>query len=126
MLNYIARILPEVRERFALPCELDAVRIRVWQGERIDFTHRTGCYPQFMWVGAAAVALQDAEVCRKTLRRIEVLDRLSVFDEDIALQMRVEGLLTRASIGPPPQPRPPRAELARVAAESMVRIDANR
>jgi hypothetical protein len=126
MLNYIARILPEVRERFALSCELDAVRIRAWQGERIDFTHRTGCYPQFMWVGAAAVALQDAEVCRKTLRRIGVLDRLSVFDEDIALQMRVEELLTRASIGPPPQPRLPRAELARVAAESMVRIDANR
>ena len=126
MLNYIARILPEVRERFALSCELDAVRIRVWQGERIDFTHRTGCYPQLMWVGAAAVALQDAEVCRKTLRRIGVLDRLSVFDEDIALQMRVEELLTRASIGPPPQPRLPRAELARVAAESMVRIDANR
>jgi glycine/D-amino acid oxidase-like deaminating enzyme len=126
MLNYIARILPEVRERFALCCELDAVRIRAWQGERIDFTHRTGCYPQFMWVGAAAVALQDAEVCRKTLRRIGVLDRLSVFDEDIALQMRVEELLTRASIGPPPQPRPSRAELARVAAESMVRIDANR
>jgi len=71
MLNYIARILPEVRERFALPCELDAVRIRVWQGERIDFTHRTGCYPQLMWVGAAAVALQDAEVCRKTLRALE-------------------------------------------------------
>jgi hypothetical protein len=126
MLNYIARILPEVSERFALSCELDVVRIRAWQGERIDFTHRTGCYPQFMWVGAAAVALQDAEVCRKTLRRIGVLDRLSVFDEDIALQMRVEELLTRALIGPPRPSGPSRAELARVAAESMVQIDVNR
>ena len=124
MLNYIARILPEVRERFALPCELDAVRIRAWQGDRIDFMHRAGCYPQFMWVGAAAVALQDGEVCRKTLRRIGMLDRLSVFDKDIALQQRVEELLTRASMSPPPPLGPSRAELTRVAAESMVRTNA--
>jgi 2-polyprenyl-6-methoxyphenol hydroxylase-like FAD-dependent oxidoreductase len=126
MLSYIGRILPEVRERFALSCELDAVRIRAWQGDRIDFMHRVGCYPQFMWVGAAAVALQDGEVCRKTLRRMGMLDRLSVFDEDIALQQRVEGLLRRASMSPPPPLGPSRAELGRAAAESMVRTNANK
>ena len=121
MLNYIARILPEVRERFALSCELDAVRIRAWQGERIDFTHRTGCYPQFMWIGAAAVALLNGEVCRKTLRRIGVLDRLSVFDEDIALQERVEELL---AAGLPRTSAPPRTKLVRVAREAMARANA--
>lgn len=123
LLSYIARILPEVRERFALSCELDAVRMRAWQGEQIDFTHRTGCYPQFMWVGAATVALQDAEVCRKTLRRIGVLDRLSVFDEDIALQDRVEKLL---AAGLPRTSVPPRAQLMRAASESRARADVSR
>jgi len=121
MLNYVARVLPEVRERFALSCELDAVRIRAWQGERIDFMHRTGCYPQFVWVGAPAVALLNGEICRKTLRRIGVLDRLSVFDEDIALQERVEELL---AAGLPRTSVPPRTELVRVASESMARADA--
>jgi len=53
----------------------------VWQGEPVDFTRRDSCYSQFMFVAPAAVALEDGEVCRKTLRRIGVLDRLSVFDD---------------------------------------------
>ena len=127
ILDYFARIRPEINERYALSCALDAVRIRTWQGERVDFTHRNGCHPQFMFVGAAAVALQDGEVCRKTLRRMGVVDRLSVFDDDIALQQRVEELLARAPAGNSPRaPRPPRAELVRVATESMVRVDANK
>lgn len=117
MLDYFARVMPEVSERYALSCVLDAVRIRGWQGERVDFTHRNGCYPQFMFVGTAAVALQDGEVCRRTLRRMGMLDRLSAFDDDIALQQRVEELLARAS---PRAPEPPRAELVRVATGSMV------
>jgi len=118
--------LPEVSERFALSCALDAVRIRAWQGERIDFTHRNGCYPQFMFGGATAVALQDGEICRKTLRRMGMLDRLSVFDDDIALQQRVEELLARPSPGSFPRATvPSRAELARVASESLARVDAN-
>lgn len=123
MLDYFTRVMPEVSERYALCCALDAVRIRGWQGERVDFTHRNGCYPQFIFVGAAAVALRDGEVCRRTLRRMAMLDRLSVFDDNIALQQNVEELLSRAS---PRAPGPPRAELVRVATGSMVRVDANR
>jgi hypothetical protein len=123
MLDYFARVMPEVSERCALSCALDAVRIRGWQGERVDFTHRNGCYPQFIFVGAAAVAVRDGEVSRRTLRRMGMLDRLSVFDDNIALQQRVEELLARAS---PRAPGPPRAELVRVATASMVRVDANR
>lgn len=123
MLDYFARVTPEVSERSALSCALDAVRIRGWQGERVDFTHRNGCYPQFMFVGAAAVALQDGEVCRRTLRRMGMLDRLSVFDDNIALQQRVEELLARASSR---VSGPPRAELIRVATGSMARVDANK
>jgi 2-polyprenyl-6-methoxyphenol hydroxylase-like FAD-dependent oxidoreductase len=122
VLDYFARVMPEVSERYALSCALDAVRIRAWQGERVDFTHRSGCYPQFMFVGAAAVALQDGEVLRRTLRRMGMLDRLSVFDDDIVLQQRVEELLARAS---PRASGPARAELVRATTRSMVHAGAN-
>lgn len=118
-LEYFARIAPELSERYTFACALDAVRIRVWQGEGIDFMHRDGCHPWFMFSGAAAVALDDGEVCRKTLRRMCMLDRLSVFDEDVPLQKRVEELLARKFAQPPPRPQPSRAELVRVVTDSM-------
>jgi hypothetical protein len=118
-LEYFARIAPELSERYTFACALDAVRIRVWQGERVDFVHRDGCHPWFMFSGAAAVALDDAEVCRKTLRRMCMLDRLSVFDEDVPLQTRVEELLARKLAEEPPKPGPSRAELVRIVTESM-------
>ncbi len=116
-LEYFARIAPEVNERYTFACALDAVRIRVWQGERVDFMHRDGCYPWFMFSGAAAVALHDGEVCRKTLRRMGMLDRLSVFNEDVPLQKRVEELLARKFAQPPATPS--RAELVPVVTDSM-------
>jgi hypothetical protein len=117
MLAYFARIMPEVSERYALSCELDAVRSRLWQGQRVDFSHRDGCYAQFMFV-APAVALQDGDVCRKTLRRIGVLDRLSVFDEEITLLRRVEDLFAKRMAGASLRtPGPQRAELVRIATE---------
>ena len=111
-LEYFARIARELNERYTLACALDKVRIRVWQGERVDFMHRDGCYPWFMFGGAAA--FDGGEVCRKTLRRVCMLDRLSAFDEDIPLQIRVEELLARKFAEPPPRPKPSRAELVRV------------
>ena len=76
--------------------------------------HRHGCYPWFTFAGAAAVALDDAEVFRKTLRRMCMLDRLSVFDEDVALQERVEELLARKfAEGPPRQGRQDRTRTHR-------------
>jgi hypothetical protein len=123
-LKYFACIAPELDERYALACALDAIRIRVWQGERIDLMHRHACHPWFMFAGTAAIALDDPEVCRKTLRRMCMLDRLSVFDEDDALQERVEELLTRKLADAPPKPGPSRAELVRIVAESMAQKSA--
>jgi hypothetical protein len=75
--------------------------------------HRHGCYPWFAVAGAAAVALDDAEVCRKTLRRMCMLDRLSVFDEDVALQERIEELLARKFAEGPPRQGPTRTRTHR-------------
>lgn len=51
-----------------------------------------------------------------------MLDRLSVFDDDLALQLRVEKLLAKVLLRPSV---PSRAELVRVASESLARVDAN-
>jgi 2-polyprenyl-6-methoxyphenol hydroxylase-like FAD-dependent oxidoreductase len=123
-LQYFARIAPELNERYTLAGALDAIRIRVWQGERVDFMHRHGCYPWFTFAGAAAVALDDPGVCRKTLRRMGMLDRLSVFDEDVTLQERVEELLARKFAEGPPRQGPSRAELVRIVTESVAQKSA--
>ena len=123
-LQYFARIAPELNERYTLTGALDAIRIRVWQGERVDFMHRHGCYPWFTFAGAAAVALDDAEVCRKRLRRMCMLDRLSVFDEDVALQERVEELLARKFAEGPPRQQPSRTELVPIVTESVAQNSA--
>jgi 2-polyprenyl-6-methoxyphenol hydroxylase-like FAD-dependent oxidoreductase len=120
VLDYFARIMPEVNERFALSCVLDSVRARLWQGERLDFSHRDGCYAQFMFVAPAAVALQDGEVCRKTLRRMGVLDRLHVFDDDVSLQQRVESLFARKlAAGPLQTHGPQRDEMVRIVTRQV-------
>ncbi len=123
-LQYFARIAPELNERYTLAGALDAIRIRVWQGERVNFMLRHGCYPWFTFAGAAAVALDDAEVCRKTLRRMCMLDRLSVFDEDVALQERVEELLARKFAEGPRRQGPLRTELVHIVTESVVQKSA--
>jgi hypothetical protein len=70
------------------------------------------------------VALNDAEVCRKTLRRMGMPDRLSGFDEGVALQERVEELLARKFAERPPRPGPSRTELVHMVTESVAQKSA--
>ena len=60
-------------------------------------------------MAALAAAPHDDLVLRRTIRRIGLLDRTAVFDEDPALHARIETIL--AQTGPPPSPGPPRDEL---------------
>ena len=107
--RYRAEITAEAAERHALVCATDDARSRRWAGEQLDVAHRDGCYPLFSFAGAAAAATQDDEVRRRTLRRMGLLDRTGVFDEDSHLHSRIEDLL--AQMGPPPPAGPPRDEL---------------
>jgi 2-polyprenyl-6-methoxyphenol hydroxylase-like FAD-dependent oxidoreductase len=107
---------PESRERYELACAIDAARSERWAGEPHDPTRPDGCYPLFAFVGALAAAPRDDDVLRRTIRRIGLLDRTEVFDEDREVHERIEAILANAS--PPPPPGPPRDELlARLGAQ---------
>jgi flavin-dependent dehydrogenase len=105
---------PEARERHALACATDAARGRRWAGEPLDVTRRDGSYALFSFAGALAAAPHDDTVLRTTIRRIGLLDRTAIFDEDEALHDRIEGIFD--GLAPPSPPGPPRDELlARIA-----------
>jgi 2-polyprenyl-6-methoxyphenol hydroxylase-like FAD-dependent oxidoreductase len=114
--RYRAHAGPEARERHALACATDAVRARRWSGQPLDIARRDGCYPLFSFVAALAAAPHDDLVLRRAIRRIGLLDRTAVFDEDHGLHERIETILARHAAHPPPSPGPRRDELlARVA-----------
>ena len=114
--RYRAHAGSEARERYGLACATDAARAQRWSGEPLEIGRRDGSYPLFSFVGALAAAPHDDQVLRRTIRRIGLLDRTAVFDEDDALHDRVETILGELATHPPP-PGPPREELlARLAA----------
>jgi 2-polyprenyl-6-methoxyphenol hydroxylase-like FAD-dependent oxidoreductase len=117
--RYRADAGPEARERHALACATDAARSLRWSGEPLQIGRRDGCYPLFSFAGALAAAPHDDTVLRRTIRRIGLLDRTAVFDDDDTLQQRIETIL--GALGAPPPPGPPRADLlARLAAVAPV------
>ena len=107
--SYLARITPEIRERFDMSRTLDDARNEMWKGVKLDFTKPSGCYPMFVAIAAGTVALRDPEVCRKWLRRITMLDRSSVLDNDVNLQQRIEtSFASMMKAAPPAKPGPDR------------------
>ena len=116
--RYRAEAGPEARERHVLACATDAARSLRWSGEPLDIARRDGCYPLFSFVGALAAAPHDDLVLRRTIRRIGLLDRTSVFDEDDALHDRIETILGRLAAGSPSPPGPPREEMMAHLAEA--------
>jgi 2-polyprenyl-6-methoxyphenol hydroxylase-like FAD-dependent oxidoreductase len=106
--RYRAEAGPEARERHALACAMDADRGRRWSGQPLDVRRRSGSYPLFSFVGALAAAPQDDDILRRTVRRIGLLDRSAVFDEDQALHERIEAILDTPA---PPPPGPSREQM---------------
>ena len=102
---------PEARERHALACATDAARARRWSGEPLEIGLRDACYPLFSFVGALAAAPHDDVVLRRTIRRIGLLDRTAVFDDDQALHHRIETILARLAACTSSPVGPPRDEL---------------
>ena len=84
---------------------------RRWAGEPLEIGQRDGCYPLFSFVAALAAAPHDDLVLRRTIRRIGLLDRTDVFDEDDSVHDRIEIVFRRLAANPPPPLGPPRQEM---------------
>ena len=119
--RYRAQVTPEARERYALACATDDARARRWNGEPLDISRRDGCYPLFAFAAALAAAPHDDLVLRRTIRRIGLLERTAVFDEDEQLHERIETVFASVVADSPPRAGPPRDELlARMTAAAGV------
>jgi len=112
---YLADVGPEARERYAFAVQTDAARTSAWSGQPVDIGHRDGCYPLFAFGAALATAPHDDHILRRTIGRIGLLDRVSVFDSDTELHDRIEDIWARLMRRPPPPPGPPRDQLLRTA-----------
>ncbi|WP_112272618.1 FAD-binding protein [Lentzea terrae] len=115
---YLADVGPEARERHAAAVKTDAARTEAWSGTPVDVSRRDGCYPLFAFGTALAAAPHDDLVLRRTVRRIGLLDRTEVFDDDSDLHDRIERIwagLSRTRSGPP------RGDLLEAIAPELVR-----
>jgi hypothetical protein len=81
-------------------------------------SRRDGCYPLFAFAAALAAAPHDDHVLRRTIRRIGLLDRTAVFDEDARLHERIETIAAALAADSPPPAGPPRDELLARMAEA--------
>jgi 2-polyprenyl-6-methoxyphenol hydroxylase-like FAD-dependent oxidoreductase len=109
--RYRTAVRDEARERYELVCETDSARARRWSGEPLDIARHDGCYPLFAFAAALAAAPHDDEVLRRTIRRLGLLDRTAVFDDDSSLHQRIEQIFSTVMSAPPPPPGPSREEL---------------
>jgi 2-polyprenyl-6-methoxyphenol hydroxylase-like FAD-dependent oxidoreductase len=111
-LDFDAVVRDDMVERFRYATAVDDLRLRAWSGEPVDVAHRDGgAYPLFAFAAGGAVALTDAEIFRTVVRRNYFLDPLSVLDDDIEMQDRIERIFGELRATPRPRPGPAREEL---------------
>jgi 2-polyprenyl-6-methoxyphenol hydroxylase-like FAD-dependent oxidoreductase len=114
-LRFEAAVRQPMVERYANASAVDGLRLRAWQGEALDVAHRDGgAYPLFAFAAGNAAALVDGDVFRTMIRRNYFLDPLSVLDDDVAMQERIERIFTDLRAIPRPRPGPSRDELIEV------------
>ena len=119
-LAFDAAVREPMVERFANASAVDALRLRAWQGEALDVAHRDGgAYPLFAFAAGNAVALVDGDVFRTVIRRNYFLDPLSVLDDDVAMQKRIERIFADLRATPRPRPGPTRDELIEVMSTAL-------
>jgi len=76
----------------------------------------------FSVIAASMAALKHDDVFRVTVRRIGFLDRTATFDNNKALQSRIEAIVADTlSAGPPPRSCPHRDELLKVSRTAVER-----
>ena len=103
---------PSITERFRFATAVDDLRLRMWTGESIDVAHRDGgAYPLFTMAAGTRAALADADIFRTIVRRNYFLDPLSVLDDDVPMQERIERVFGELQATSRSRPGPTREEL---------------
>jgi hypothetical protein len=101
---FYACVRDELRERFEFARDVSAARVERMKGLPLAIS-RSGCYPLYALMASLGCAPLDAQVHRMAYRRHGFLDRLGRFDDDDAMQRRVEELfpsvLARMRDSPP-------------------------
>lgn len=119
-LAFDASVRESMEERFRNASAVDGLRLRAWSGEPVDIAHRDGgAYPLFAFAAGGAAALVDDDVFRTVVRRNYFLDPLSVLDDDVAMQERIERVFGEIRATPRPRPGPTRDELLAAARAAM-------
>jgi 2-polyprenyl-6-methoxyphenol hydroxylase-like FAD-dependent oxidoreductase len=119
-LAFDTSIRGSMEERFHNATAVDGLRLRAWSGEPVDVAHRdAGAYPLFALAAGGAAALADGEVFRTVVRRNYFLDPLSVLDEDVAMQERIERIFGEIGATPRPRPGPTRDDLLAAMREAI-------
>ena len=113
-------VRPAMTERYRFATATDDLRLRRWTGEPIDVAHRDGgAYPLFTIAAGTAAALVDGDVFRTVVRRNYFLDPLSVLDEDVAMQERIERLFGELLAKPRAPAGPTRDELVATVRQAV-------
>jgi hypothetical protein len=119
-LTFDASVRESMEERFRNASAVDGLRLRAWSGEPVDIAHRDGgAYLLFAFAAGGAAALADGEIFRTVVRRNYFLDPLSVLDQDVAMQERIERVFGEVRATPRPRPGPTRDELLAAARAAM-------
>lgn len=119
-LAFDAAVREPMIERFANATAVDELRLRAWRGEAVDVAHRDGgAYPLFAFAAGNAAALVDGDVFRTMIRRNYFLDSLSVLDDDLAMQERIERIFADLRATPRPRPGPSRDEVIEVTRSAL-------
>jgi 2-polyprenyl-6-methoxyphenol hydroxylase-like FAD-dependent oxidoreductase len=116
--SYAGHISPLARERYDLASHLDEQRLRMWSGGTVTLSP-DGDYELFTIAAGGAVAMVDPDVFRVFLRRIGLLDRTSVLDDDPAMQQLILARFGEMAAQPRPPAGPPRDDMLGIAREAM-------
>jgi hypothetical protein len=116
---YAAATLPELRERYGWITQLDDQRLRWWLGEPVAIDRHNGAYALFSMAAAGAVARVDPDVFRVFNRRIGLLDRTGVLDDDLALRQQIERRFAELGTAPAAPLGPSQDEMVAVVAAAV-------
>jgi 2-polyprenyl-6-methoxyphenol hydroxylase-like FAD-dependent oxidoreductase len=115
---YSAATLPEARERYHWIKQLDEQRLRLWTGQPVELDRHDGAYALFCMAAGGAVARVDPDVFRVFKRRIGLLDRVGVLDDDVAMRERIQRRFTELRTVPAVPAGPSEEEMAAVVSSA--------